>query len=264
MRNDGSSTLGESESVTLSGPTEPATKRFGPSAAASRAIRAPSTFMLVDRVLEPVVGLADRGRRERVRGRDVGAGVEVARGAISETISGCVRLRRSGSPLTSRVVVAEPLAAVVLLAEPAPLEQHAPGAVEHDDPLVEQRSQSRLGLRSSGTSVIAQRGPVRTAPTGSLGVFYPVAKLPFKALQVAGEPSSGGGLLAAVRRRPELVLGVLDPLLELPAVGGRLARVDALELRRRLLELALRARRRRSRSPRRRRRRARSPGRSRP
>ena len=45
----------------------------------------------------------------------------------------------------------------------------------------------------------------------------------------------------------ELVLGVLDPLLELPAVGRRLARLDALELGLRLLEL-LRARGRR-RSP---------------
>ena len=32
---------------------------------------------LVDGVLEPVVGLADRGRGERVRRRDVGAGLEV-------------------------------------------------------------------------------------------------------------------------------------------------------------------------------------------
>src|SRR5215207_472549 len=35
----------------------------------------------------------------------------------------------------------------------------------------------------------------------------------------------------------ELVLGVLDPLLELPAVGGRFAALDALELRARLFEL---------------------------
>ena len=71
----GSSTFGLSESVTLSGPTEPATKR---SPAASRAIRAAGDVHLVDGVLEPVVGLADRGRRERVRRRDVGAGGEVA------------------------------------------------------------------------------------------------------------------------------------------------------------------------------------------
>ena len=42
VRNAGSSTFGLSESVTLSGPTEPATKR---SPAASRAIRAPATFI---------------------------------------------------------------------------------------------------------------------------------------------------------------------------------------------------------------------------
>ncbi len=42
VRNDGSSTFGLSDRVTFSGPTEPATKR---SPAASRAIRAPSTFI---------------------------------------------------------------------------------------------------------------------------------------------------------------------------------------------------------------------------
>ena len=58
---------------------------------------------VVDRVLEPVVGLADRRRRERVRRRDVGAGARSTRRAPTRTMSGCVRFSRSGSFLTSRV-----------------------------------------------------------------------------------------------------------------------------------------------------------------
>src|SRR5436305_14690162 len=51
-----------------------------------------------------------------------------------------------------------------------------------------------------------------------------------------------GTCLAAVSRHAEHVLRVADALLELPAVGRRLARLDALELRLRLVELPLRAR----------------------
>ena len=56
-RNAGSLTSGESDSVRLAGPIAPATKRGRPGVAASRASRAPATFMLVTRVLEPVVRL---------------------------------------------------------------------------------------------------------------------------------------------------------------------------------------------------------------
>ena len=77
-RKAGSSTFGESESVTFSGPSEPATKRSPTSSAACRARLRPGDVHVVHRALEPVVRLADRGRRERVRRRDVGAGREVA------------------------------------------------------------------------------------------------------------------------------------------------------------------------------------------
>ena len=73
----GSSTFGLSDSVMFSGPTEPATNLPPAASAASRASRAPATFISYALLGEPVVGLADRRRRERVRRRDVGAGREV-------------------------------------------------------------------------------------------------------------------------------------------------------------------------------------------
>ena len=64
-------------------------------------------------------------------------------------MSGWVRFSRSGSPLTSRRVVGEPLAPELLLGEAAALQQHAPGAVEHDDPLGE-RARARSVARVHG------------------------------------------------------------------------------------------------------------------
>ncbi len=58
---------------------------------------------------------------------------------VRVTMSGRVRFSRSGSPLTSLGMVTEPLAPEVLLRETAPLQEHAPGAVEDDDPLVQER-----------------------------------------------------------------------------------------------------------------------------
>ena len=75
----GSSTFGESESATFSGPTEPATKPPRLVGGLARKPRAGEVH-LVDGVLERVVGLADRGRREGVRGRDVRAGRRSRRG----------------------------------------------------------------------------------------------------------------------------------------------------------------------------------------
>ena len=78
-----SSTRGESESVTLSGPTEPATKRglsgvrSVHSSAARRASRAPSRLISAATSSSVVVRLADPRGREGVRRRDVRAGGEV-------------------------------------------------------------------------------------------------------------------------------------------------------------------------------------------
>ncbi len=92
---------------------------------------------LVDRLLQPVVGLADRGRRERVRRRDVGAGGEV--GVVHRADD--LRLRQVeqvGVVEEVARVVGEPLAAEVGLVEPPALEQDAPRAVEHEDALLRQ------------------------------------------------------------------------------------------------------------------------------
>ena len=56
---------------------------------------------------------------------------------ISETISGCVRFSRSGSPCDVARVIAEQLAAILLLRQPAAVDEHAPRAVVHDDSPVE-------------------------------------------------------------------------------------------------------------------------------
>ena len=91
---------------------------------------------LADGVLEPVVGLPDRGRRERVRRRHVGAGLEV--GAMDRLDElGAGEVQQVGIALDVGRVVGEALAAPLLLGQPAALQQHPPGAVEHDDPLVE-------------------------------------------------------------------------------------------------------------------------------
>ena len=82
-------------------------------------------------------------------------------------------------------------------------------------------------------------------------------------LRPGGEPWPDRALAGAARDR-ELVLGVPDALLELPAVGVRLARLDPRELGLRRLELGLRAVGGRSRRRRRRRRRARARGPARP
>ena len=54
-------------------------------------------------------------------------------------MSGRVRFSRSGSPLTSRRMVAEPVAAEVLLRQAAALQEHAPRPVEDDDAFAEER-----------------------------------------------------------------------------------------------------------------------------
>jgi hypothetical protein len=93
----------------------------------------PLDVHLVDRVLEPVVGLADPRRRERVRRRNVAAGGEV--GLVDRAHD--VRPRQVEQiRIVQQVarVVGEPLAAEVGLVEAAVLQEHAPGTVEHEDP----------------------------------------------------------------------------------------------------------------------------------
>jgi hypothetical protein len=116
VRKDGSSTFGLSDSVTLSGPTEPATKR---SPAASRA--------------------ADRGRREGVRRRDVRAGREVAVVDLAHEVRPR-EVEDVGVACDVRAVIAKTLASIVRGREAGPVDHRAPRAVEHEDALLRQPS----------------------------------------------------------------------------------------------------------------------------
>ena len=136
-RNDASSTFGESESVTLSGPTEPAT-RPPYSSATSRGEPGALEVHLRRVGLERVVGLPDARRRERVRRRDVRAGLEVVVVDVAHDL-GARDVEDVGIAGDVARVVAEALAAVRVLAAHLALDEHAPGAVEDGDALAENR-----------------------------------------------------------------------------------------------------------------------------
>ena len=79
-------------------------------------------------VLERVVRLADPRRREGVGGRDVGARLEVRAVDLAHDL-GLRQVEQVRVPGDVELVVAEALAAVLLLAAYALLDQHAPRAV---------------------------------------------------------------------------------------------------------------------------------------
>jgi hypothetical protein len=87
---------------------------------------------------EAVVGLADPGRGEGVRRRDVGARGEVV-AVDAEHDLGPGQVEQVGVAGDVARVVAEALAAVGLLASDLALDQHAPRAVEDRDPVRQQR-----------------------------------------------------------------------------------------------------------------------------
>ena len=89
-------------------------------------------------VLERVVRLADPRRREGVGGRDVGARLEVRAVDLAHDL-GLRQVEQVRVPGDVERVVAEALAAVLLLATHTLLDQHAPRAVEDDDALPEDR-----------------------------------------------------------------------------------------------------------------------------
>ena len=94
---------------------------------------------VVDRILEPVVGLADGRRRERVGRGDVGAGGEVR--VVHRTND--LRLRQVQQVgIVEQVarMIREALTPEIGLLEPTVLQQHAPGAVEHEDALLGEAS----------------------------------------------------------------------------------------------------------------------------
>jgi len=89
---------------------------------------------LVHGTLERVVGLADRGRRERVGGRDVGARLEVRAVDLCHDL-GLRQVEEVGIALDVPCVRREEIAAPLLLGETTALQEDAPRAVEHEDPL---------------------------------------------------------------------------------------------------------------------------------
>ena len=136
---------------------------------------------LADDSLQPVVGLADRRRRERVRRRDVGAGGEV----LPVHVEDDVRPRQVQQVRVARElarVVTEALAAVVGVGQPRCLEHRPPGAVEDEDPLPEHLPQSRLCVHAVPPPRRRKRaeGDVR----GLFRRFSPGRQAAVKALQV--------------------------------------------------------------------------------
>ena len=123
---------------------------------------------LVDVILEPVVRLADRGGRERVRRGDVGAGREVPPVDVEHDL-GPGEVEQVGIAGDVAWVILEPLTAVGLLASDLPLDEHAPRPVEHGDALAEDGFESCARvLHSLLRSAWRERHLVRCA--GSLGV----------------------------------------------------------------------------------------------
>ena len=128
--------------MTLSGPTEPATKRGFSGvrsvheSAASRASRAPSRLISAATSSQRVVGLTDPRGGERVRRRDVRTGGEVGVVDLGHELRPR-QVEEVGIALDVARVVAKALAAVLVLRELAPVDEHTPGAVEDEDPLGE-------------------------------------------------------------------------------------------------------------------------------
>jgi hypothetical protein len=120
--------------VTLSGPGRPASGVRRP--LVRDPTRQPRAFQahLGGDVLEPVVGLADTGRGERVRRGDVRAGVEVRVVDLGHGVGPC-EVEEIRIALDVPWMSSEALAAILLLRIAAPVDEHAPRPVEDEDPL---------------------------------------------------------------------------------------------------------------------------------
>ncbi len=88
-------------------------------------------------LLEGVVRLPDSCGGERVRRRDVRAGLEVAPVDVEHDLRPR-EVEQVGVAGDVARMVAEPLAAIRLLPAHVPLDQHAPRTVEHPDPIAEE------------------------------------------------------------------------------------------------------------------------------
>jgi hypothetical protein len=123
-------------------------------------------------VLEVVVGLADRRRREGVRCRDVRAGPEVR--VVDLGDDGRPRdVEKVGVALDVATVAAQALAAVVGLGEAAAVDEHAPRPVEHGNSTIEDLSQLIGRGRGHGLLVgrLLPESPTEVRAGGSLGVW---------------------------------------------------------------------------------------------
>ena len=92
------------------------------------------------RTFERVIGLADRRRREGVRGCDVRARLEVRVVDLGDDL-GRGQVQEIRVALDVVRVRGEALAAVLLLGESAAVDEHAPRPVEHEDSLGEECSE---------------------------------------------------------------------------------------------------------------------------
>ncbi len=91
--------------------------------------------------LERVVGLADRRGRERVRSREIGPGREVLVVDLGHDV-GASQVEEIRVTLDVARVLAQPLAAVLRLGEPLPVDEDAPRAIVDHDALREDLLQS--------------------------------------------------------------------------------------------------------------------------
>ena len=134
----------------LVGPTAPATKRRRPSSVCGQRRRLAGearafAVELVDDRLEPVIGLRDRGAGEGVGLDDVGAGAEVAQVDVAHRV-GLGEDEKIVVAAQIVAVVAEALAAEILLGELQRLDLGAHGAVEHEDALGRGFAQGALDI----------------------------------------------------------------------------------------------------------------------
>ncbi len=135
-----------------------------------RLARQPRTFdvHVSNRRLEPVVGLPDRRRRERVRRRQVGAGGEVLPVDVEHEV-GPGQVEQVGIAGDVARMVGEALAAIVLRVEPGVLDHRPPRAVQHEDPLLQQVPQTLLCAHYRPLAYVPKEDGAE-APS-SLGVF---------------------------------------------------------------------------------------------
>jgi hypothetical protein len=141
-RKPGSFTSGESESVRFIGPRTPATNRALPGVSRGEAVgdlaRDPrrGEVHFRDDVLEPVIGLRDRGRVEGVGLEDVRARLEVLRMNLADDLR-AREAQRSLLPRRSLGWSLKRSPRYWASGEPVALDHRAHGAVEHEDALLQ-------------------------------------------------------------------------------------------------------------------------------